>query len=135
MNITKIYDSLNQLQKTSIFMQNYLNEDIIIYMMENGFYIDDAYFLLPFISNQYKLEQNILKRLIISYFDEMIKLLPTCPDYVVNNVYILLNACVKYENDTVINIIKEIDLNDIFEFDSKIFVLSQFGFKLFKQID
>lgn len=132
MNITKIYDSLSQVQKTSLFMRKYKDENTIVYMMDLGFYIDDAYFLLPFIKRQFKLNETILKELIHRYFDEMIKLLPTCPDYVTDNVYILLSACVEYENDELIEMIKMYNLHTIFEFDNKLNVLSEFGYKLIK---
>lgn len=132
MNITKIYDSLSQVQKTSLFMRKYKDENTIVYMMDLGFYIDDAYFLLPFIKRQFKLDATILKKLIHRYFDEMVKLLPTCPDYVTDNVYILLSACVEYENDELIEMIKMYNLYTIFEFDNKLNVLSEFGYKLIK---
>ena len=130
MDITKIYDSLSQIQKTSIFMRKYKDENIIIYMMDLGFYIDDAYFLLPFVKRQFKLNVHILKELIKRYFDEMEKLLPTCPEYVTDNVYILLSACVEYENDELVDMIKTFDLYAIFELDNKLNVLAEFGYKL-----
>lgn len=130
MNVTKIYDSLSQVQKTSQFIRKYKDENVIVYMMDLGFYIDDAYFLLPFIKGQFKINGKILKELIHRYLNEMKKLLPTCPDYVTDNVYILLSACVEYENDEMIDVIKNVDLYSIFEFDNKLNVLSEFGYKL-----
>jgi hypothetical protein len=102
----------------------------MIYMMDLGFYIDDAYFLLPFVKQQFKLDGTILKELVHRYFNEMEKLLPTCPEYVIDNVYILLSACVEYENDYLIDVIKDLDLVCIFEFDNKLSVLSEFGYTL-----
>lgn len=100
--------------------------------MDLDFYIDDAYFLLPFIKRQFRIDTIILKELIHRYFKEMEKLLPTCPEYVTDNVYILLSACVEYENDMVIEMIKNFNLESIFEFDNKLSVLSEFGYKLTK---
>ena len=132
MDILDIYDSLSQVQKTSIFMRKYSDGNIIDYMMDRGFYIDDAYFLLPFISQQFIISTSILRELVIRYLNEMNKLVATCPEYVTDNVYILLGACIKYENDMIIETIKKMDLQNIFEYDSKINVLSQFGYKLAK---
>jgi hypothetical protein len=125
-----ILDSLSQLQKTSLFMRNYNDAKVVSDMMDSGFYIDDAYMLEPFISRRYKIENDILSELVARYFNEMEKLVATCPEYVVDNVYTLVDVCMKYENDDVINVIKSVNLSHFLDFDSRLNTLSQLGYKL-----
>lgn len=126
--------SLSQLQKTSIFIRQHNDAKLISDMMDSGFYIDDVHFLEPFISGRYKINVQILKELVVRYFKEMEKLVATCPEYVVDNVYILTSICIKYENDEIINLIKSINLTNFLDFDSRLNTLAQFGYKLTRQV-
>ncbi len=130
MEILEIQDSLSQLQKTSLFMRNYNDIKIVSDMMDSGFYIDDAYMLEPFISRRYKIENDMLQKLVIRYFKEMEKLVATCPEYVVDNVYTLVDVIMKHENDDVIKVLKNVNLSRFLDFDSRLNTLSQLGYKL-----
>lgn len=129
-NISQYYESLSYGQKLALFLNNTEQPDIIEYMLSRQFYIDDAFFLLPFISGNVYIKRSILQILIVRYMHCMQTILNTCPEFVSNNVFTLLKECIKYEQDDVISVIKSLDLSQIIKCDPTIRMLEEVGFKL-----
>ena len=130
LDLGQFYDSLSHYQRLAIFMRKSNNYKISEYMITHNFYIDDSYFLIPFIVNDLYISKEHLNILISRYMDAMNTLLYTCPEYVSDNLLSLLRTCIKSENDVVLQQLKLYDLKEIIQCDQTIQLIKELGFKI-----